>query len=152
MAKQKKQIKIQIVKCDESRVKEASDLIQGILNQEFPDETEAYPPHDLGNLLDSYGKLGEAFFIAICDNQVVGTVAVKREDDRVALLRRLFAHPDFRGSGIGEKLIERAVEFCKEVGYDELMFKTTSTMVKAIKLCEHKNRKRFNEKMYLFEI
>lgn len=113
------------------------DLICGIMDREFHDAKHAYPTEDVECIEKAYGGIGEAFFVAM-DNQthkVVGTVAIKKEDVRVALLRRLFVAPTHRNLKIGKRLIERALEFCREVGYEEIVFKTTSRMSGAIELC-----------------
>ena len=94
--------------------------------------------HDLENIEDSYSKLGEAFFVGCNNAGVIGTVGVKREDERTAFIRRIFVHPKYRGKKIGSKLMDRAIEFCREVGYQEIVFKTTSKMTGAISLCLHK--------------
>lgn len=112
------------------------DLISSIMDEEFHDAKAAYPTHDIDQIDQSYGGLGEAFFVAVNGQKVVGSVAVKKEDDRVALLRRLFVDAGYRKQQIGEKLIDRALKFCDEVGYKELVFKTTSRMLGAVKLCQ----------------
>ncbi len=127
-----------IRKCQSGDVQAVRELVISVLNQEFPKEAQAYPTKDLNDILASYGKLGEAFFVAAMDGRVVGTVGVKREDERVALLRRLFVAPDCRRKKVGVQLLDRAIEFCREVGYDEIVIKTTSTMDRAVHLCERK--------------
>jgi len=109
-------------------------LINQIMDGEFQDEKAAFSQDDLDSLHDSYGKLGEAFFVAEDGKKLVGTVGVKREDDRIALIRRVFVDPEYRNKQIGLRLLNRALEFCKEVGYRELVFKTTSRMSGAIEL------------------
>ncbi len=111
-------------------------MISRIMAEEFGDALSAYPMDDLDQVEKSYGALGEAFFVALDSDKVVGTVAIKKEDARVALLRRLFVSPDFRGRKIGSKLIAGALEFCKDVGYQEIVFKTTSKMTGAILICQ----------------
>ena len=111
-------------------------LITGIMNQEFREDKSAYPTDDLADILRTYGGLGEAFFVATNDEEIVGTVAIKKEDDRIALLRRLFVAPTYRKRQIGLKLIDRALKFCDEVGYQEVVFKTTSGMKAAIQSCQ----------------
>jgi GNAT superfamily N-acetyltransferase len=116
---------------------EVVDLITGIMDREFHDAKHAYPTEDVECIEKAYGGIGEAFFVAV-DNgshKLVGTVAIKKEEDRVALLRRLFVAPTHRNLKIGKKLVERALEFCREVGYEEVVFKTTSKMSGAIDLC-----------------
>ena len=113
------------------------DLISGIMDKEFHGTKHAYPTEDVECIEKAYGGIGEAFFVAV-DNpthKIVGTVAIKKEDGRVALLRRLFVAPTHRNLQIGKRLIDRALEFCREVGYEEVVFKTTSRMSGAIDLC-----------------
>lgn len=113
-------------------------LVTSIMSEEFPQSQDAYPSQDLKEIERIYGGRGEAFFVAVNDDHVIGTVGVKQEDDRIALLRRIFVHPSYRNQRIGEKLIDYAIHFCKENGYHEVIFKTSSKMDKAIRLCERK--------------
>jgi GNAT superfamily N-acetyltransferase len=113
------------------------ELISGIMNSEFHDAKHAYPTEDVECIEKAYGGIGEAFFVAMDNHshKVVGSVAIKKEDNRVALLRRLFVAPTHRNLKIGKRLIDRALEFCREAGYQEVIFKTTSKMSGAIDLC-----------------
>ena len=111
-------------------------LISTIMDKEFHDQEAAYPSDDLVNIPQTYGGLGEAFFVAARNGDIVGTVAVKKEDDRVALMRRLFVAEPYRKQQIGLKLIDRALQFCDEVGYQEIIFRTTSRMEGANKVCQ----------------
>lgn len=111
-------------------------LITSIMNEEFHQDKKAYPIDDIKSIHQSYGDIGEAFFVAIDGEKIVGTVGVKKEDDRVALMRRLFVAIPYRKRRIGQQLIDRVFQFCKEVGYQEIVFKTTSRMEGAIKLCQ----------------
>lgn len=107
-------------------------LITQIMDGEFQGEKSAFSLDDLESLEDSYGNPGEAFFVAEDKGQIVGTAGVKRENDRVALVRRIFVVPEYRNKQIGFRLLNHAIEFCREVGYRELVFKTTSRMAAAI--------------------
>ena len=118
---------------DEEQVKA---LICQIMSEEFQEDQKAYPTHDIENIVEAYGSLGDSFFVAQDGKHIVGTVAIKKEDERIALLRRLFVSADYRKRKIGLNLIERALQFCHEVGYEEIIFRTTSRMSGAIQLCE----------------
>ena len=109
-------------------------LISSIMDSEFNADKVAFSIEDLENLEKHYGNFGEAFFVAEDGNGIVGTAAVKREDDRIALIRRIFVSPQYRKKQIGLRLLTRAIEFCREVGYQELIFRTTSHMTAAIEL------------------
>jgi|SRR3989338_7958545 len=111
-------------------------LIHEIMEQEFKDDRPAYPTQDIESISQTYGRPGEAFFVAVMDHQLVGTAAIKKEDDRVALLRRLFVAAPYRKQDIGLKLIDTALQFCDKMGYQEVVFKTTSRMQAAAKTCQ----------------
>lgn len=116
--------------------KQVVSLIHEIMDEEFQEDREAYPTDDLKNIADSYGGKGEAFFVAVNGQTVIGTVAIKREDARTALLRRLFVASRFRKQKIGKNLIREALDFCDRRGYAEVLFKATSRMEDAAMLCE----------------
>lgn len=130
---------VQIRKIKKDEHAHAQDLIISIMKSEFSEDSEAYPLHDLDDITKSYGNLGEAFFVCTeSSGAIVGTVGIKREDERTALLRRIFVDPNYRRRQVGSMLMDRAIEFCREVGYQEIVLKTTSKMKGAINLCLNK--------------
>ena len=130
---------VQIRRYEKQDAEAVKKLITEIMDGEFREEKAALSLDDLENLENSYGNLGEAFFVAEDGRKIVGTVAIKREDDRVALIRRIFVAPEYRKRQIGLRLLDHAVEFCREVGYRELIFKTTSRMSAAIELVKKRD-------------
>ncbi len=127
---------VTIRRCTKEDEKAVLELITNVMSKEFQEVANAYPMEDVERISTAYGEIGDAFFVAVNDHsKVVGTVAIKKEDDRIALLRRLFVAPTHRNLKIGKKLIEHAIHFCREAGYGEMVFKTTSKMSGAIQLC-----------------
>lgn len=118
---------------DEKPIK---DLITGIMNGEFKEEKTAYPTEDIDDISRAYGGLGEAFFVATDGVKIIGTVGIKKEDDRIALMRRLFVAQPYRKQQIGLQLIDRALQFCQEMGYREIVFKSASRMERAVSICQ----------------
>ncbi len=110
-------------------------LISSIMSEEFPEQQKNYPLDDIVDIGKSYGSLGDAFFVGLFGEEIIGTVGVKKEDERTALIRRIFVKPEYRNRRYGVRLLEEAVNFCSVVGYQEIVFKTTSNMEKAIQLC-----------------
>ena len=129
-------MKIRKIKKEEYAL--AKDLVLRVMQDEFSVDSNVYPAQDIDDIETSYGGLGEAFFVGVEDDIVVGTVAVKKEDERVAFLRRIFVDERYRGKKIGSQLMARAIDFCSEVGYQEIVFNTTSRMQAAIALCKTK--------------
>ena len=125
---------VQIRRFERGDRQEIKRLISEIMDGEFREEKEAFTLEDLDELEKHYGNFGEAFFVAEDGRRIIGTTGVKREDGRVALIRRIFVAPDYRKKQIGFRLLHKAIEFCREAGYRELVFKTTSKMAAAIEL------------------
>ena len=100
---------IEIRKIRKGEEESAKKLIDSIMRSEFSGALTSYPTDDLDAIQDHYGGLGEAFLVAVDGNRIVGTVAVKREDERTALLRRVFVDPANRKQRIGFQLMKKAI-------------------------------------------
>ncbi|MNJ91889.1 Acetyltransferase (GNAT) family protein [compost metagenome] len=68
----------------------------------------------------------DLFWVALYENQVVGTIGLTKIDDRSGLLRHLFVSKEHRGSdtGVSKKLLERAFEEAKKRNYTFLYLGT----------------------------
>ena len=119
------------------------DLIFSILDGEFSVEQKAYPLSDLDAIEKHYQGPRDIFLVALENQRIVGTVAVKEDDTKTALLRRLFVDRADRGKRYGSQLVEAALAFCREKGYKRVAFRGTTSMEKARAL---KRRKGFTEK------
>lgn len=122
-------------KGDETAIKE---LITSILNEEFQLEKRAYSETDLEMISKVYSGERNAFLIGEVDRQIVGTVAIKEDDRRTALLRRLFVDPAYRGKKYGSRLVDEALIFCRSKGYKKVVFRGTAGMSEALRLIRKK--------------
>ncbi len=105
-------------------------FISSILKKELSEVASVYSESDLKNIQEHYSGRREGFFVGIEKNKIVATGGIK-EDDRVenkALLRRIFVHPDYRRKGYSLKMLDKAIEFCKDRGYSTIIFRSTGKM------------------------
>ena len=74
--------------------------------------------------------------IILCknENDFVACVAVRKIDDGVAELKRMYVKPDFQRLGIGENLLKMSISFAKEKGYKIIKLDTLNTMTPAMNL------------------
>ena len=126
---------IDIRTIEPSDTESVNELITGIMDAEFPHDHAAYAYDDLDSPAEHYAGARDVFLVAEKDGLIVGTAAVKEDDAELALLRRVFVHPDFRGKGYGARLLSRAVMFCCEHGYKRVVFHGTPRMKNALALC-----------------
>jgi len=116
-------------------------LILGILIKEYPFDKSVYSDSDLEKIGETYGGKRENFFVIDEGGEVVGTAGIKEESAQEALLRRLFVDLKHRGRGYGSKLLDKAVEFCRQHGYARIYFRCTDRMAQAMRLCTKKGFK-----------
>lgn len=115
-------------------VKAIRRLIKEVLDEEVHPKNE-YQWQDLQNLKSHYGGKREVFLVADNGGQIIATAAIKEDGSDVALLRRLFVHRGFRGRGYGTRLLNKAIEFCFQQGYRNVIFRGRRRMQSALKLC-----------------
>jgi len=56
-------------------------------------------------------------WVADYDESVIGMVGVQKTADHGAEIRRLRVRADYRRQGLGAKLVEQALSFCRHHGY-----------------------------------
>ena len=66
------------------------------------------------------------FFVAESKDEIVGVVGLESCCDRYALLRSTAVHDDWRGRGLGRKLVERAIAEAEAQGVEALYLLTTT--------------------------
>ena len=79
---------------------------------------------------------GRVLFAVDGDDCAVGTVALKHEGDGVYELTKMAVEPGQRGSGIGRKLMQRALEVFAEAGGRELFLESSRQLAPALQLYE----------------
>jgi ribosomal protein S18 acetylase RimI-like enzyme len=89
---------------------------------------------DLADIEANYWDRRGAFFVMLDGEEVIGTVALQRETDASCELCRMYLAPEYRGRGLGRKLLEHFVREAKASGLKEMHLKTASVLVEAISL------------------
>ncbi len=84
-----------------------------------------YEKEMLSGMAELYNDLeGSQMWIAECKGNIVGDIAIIRRGNDQAQLRWFGVDADFQGQGLGSKLLEIAMAFCKEKGYSHIILGT----------------------------
>lgn len=117
---------------------QVGSLISVIQREEFdiPITLEQQP--DLADISGFYQKGKGNFWIAVSDGQVVGTVSLLDIGNNQVALRKMFVHPDFRGSkfGTAQKLLESVIGWCKTHEVIDIYLGTTAKFLAAHRFYE----------------
>ena len=74
---------------------------------------------------------GGELWVAELDGEVVGSIAITKSNDTDAQLRWFVLNEEFHGRGIGKKLMETALNFCKEQNYQRVFLWTVNILESA---------------------
>ena len=97
---------------------------------------------ELGNLEDYYR--GGSLLVASVDGSPAGCIALRKDKDLLAELKRLYVRPAYRGQGYGRALLDAALEKAGELGFREVWFTTIPAVMSTA--YEMYRRKGFQEK------
>jgi len=64
----------------------------------------------------------------------MGCAGIRKLEDTIAELKRMYIQPRYRGSGLGRILLGRAVDLARELGYSKIRLDTLRTMDAAVNL------------------
>lgn len=91
---------------------------------------------ELDGLRNMYGQPGGGIILCRSDSSFIGCVAIRKLDNEICELKRMYVRPGFRHSGIGRNLLEEAVNLAKQLKYGKIRLDTLNTMKSAIRLYE----------------
>jgi putative acetyltransferase len=92
---------------------------------------------ELQNLPGRYAQPDGRLFLASVDEKLAGCIALRKLEDDICEMKRLYLRDEFRGVGLGNTMIERLIEEVRVIGYKKMRLDTyPPKMGKAVKLYE----------------
>lgn len=67
---------------------------------------------------------GGEIWLAECDDRIAGFIAIVRHDPTTAQLRWFLLEPDYRGVGLGHRLMDTVMQFCRQQNYEHVFLWT----------------------------
>jgi putative acetyltransferase len=90
---------------------------------------------ELANLPGKYAAPSGRLLLGYVSEKVAGCVALRKLDDEICEMKRLFVREAFRGSGLGKTLIEKLISEARSIGYRKIRLDTLPVkMPKAVEL------------------
>lgn len=101
----------------------------------IPESDQKIDDEDLRKIPEIYSGRGR-FWVAVEGNNVIGTIAIRDTGNNVAKLNRMFTDSKYYGQGVGQSLLDCAIEFAKEEGFQEIILNTHVNMQRAHRFYE----------------
>ncbi|MDR5682869.1 MAG: GNAT family N-acetyltransferase [Armatimonadota bacterium] len=112
---------------------EIQRLIRSVL-AEFGLPYDTATAAELTGIEEQYRPPRSVFFVARMDGRIIGTTGVKEAGEGKAILKHQYVHADYRRKGIGAKLLDAALVYCRVLGYREVELDTAAWMQQAQRL------------------
>jgi putative acetyltransferase len=115
-------------------VAEAKKVIYTTAHEQFPDgETleesiahyeTAWPLLDIDTYQESYVAKDGAFLIMSENGRIIGTGAVRKLDDEVCEIKRLWLLSEYHGQGLGYHMLVELLNIARRKGYTKVRLET----------------------------
>ncbi len=85
---------------------------------------EGYVADGLVKFLNAHDPQRDRLWLAERGERLVGCIAIVHRSAEEAQLRWFLTHPECRGQGLGRRLLDQALAFCRSAGYRTVMLWT----------------------------
>jgi DNA-binding MarR family transcriptional regulator/GNAT superfamily N-acetyltransferase len=97
---------------------------------------EGYVCKTFHDFFENYSTDKDRIFIAEAEGEIIGAIAVVGHTTEKAQLRWFILHPNYRGLGLGSRLMGEAMAYLREKGYKDIFLYTTQDQQTAIRMYE----------------
>ena len=125
---------INIRRIEPHEVSSAKELIYRVAHRVFQDtrtleESMAYYESkgtldDMDDIQQAYFENDGIFLIMTDDEQIIGTGAIHKIDDKICELKRLWLLFEYHGRGLGYRMIQELFAFARAKGYRRIRLET----------------------------
>ncbi|MBN2224854.1 MAG: GNAT family N-acetyltransferase [Deltaproteobacteria bacterium] len=114
------------------------ELISSIQQNEYGIDITPDQQPDLKSIPAFYQAGSGNFWVALADNEVVGTIALKDIGNGMAALRKMFVAPAWRGDalGVARALLETLLAWARSKGLSTIYLGTTAQFLAAQRFYE----------------
>ena len=89
----------------------------------------AYVDEIVYRFVDNFNPHTDCLKILECNGVPAGSIAIAKVDEKIAQLRFFMLEPEMRQRGYGNRLMNMALDFCREKGYEKVFLLTITAQV-----------------------
>jgi len=91
---------------------------------------------ELVSISEMYGPPHGALFVLYDNEAAIGCLGLRKIEDGVGELKRMYIQEQYRKSGLGKMLLDQSIDVAKAYGYQLLRLDTLNTMIPAMNFYE----------------
>ncbi len=113
------------------------DLVFSVLAEYGLKPSPGCTDADLNDIEQAYLTRGGVFYVLQeQDSSIIGSYGLYPMEAGSCELRKMYLHRNYRGKGLGQRLLEDALAHAKELGFRRITLETASVLKEAIRLYE----------------
>lgn len=97
----------------------------------YPLAFEGYVAKTISDFMEAYNASKDRIWFAEHNGEIVGSIGIIGNGEK-AQLRWFLLHPDYRGIGLGKRLLTEALKYCRRKGYAKVFLLTTENQKHSI--------------------
>lgn len=142
---------MQIITYNKKYKNQIIELILNIQNNEANINLGIEEQPDLLDIYSSYEKNGGEFWIAVDEDEVIGTIALMNKGNANSVLKKFFVRQDWRNKKVGLELYRKLLEFANNHNIKMILLDTPSVAQASHKFYEKAGFKRIDKNELPFE-
>ena len=79
---------------------------------------------DMNNIEQNYFDQDGIFLVTLHEQEIIGTGAIRKLEDTICELKRLWLLTNYHGKGLGYRMFRELISFAREKGYKRIRLET----------------------------
>jgi len=79
---------------------------------------------DMDHIQQTYFENNGIFLVMMDDDQLIGTGAIRKLENNICELKRLWLLPEYHGKGLGYRMMQELLSIARQKGYEHMRLET----------------------------